>query len=420
MDRNSSKRSYETPFDNVDESLSGSRHGAEPARKKLKIPEVVDLTGDDDDTAHIPPARLTVDYGDRVIEMNRVRSTQNQSAFGNQMPTAASRQSSAKQSLRDRLAAAQREEDALDAHLRAQSARQVRPAPLKAPSFAILQDPSSDEDEKYFSKPMENVSRRLDRTENCSAIDLPPINESAMPVDMSNFSYDPSIDLESYTSSQAAVKHERSGPPKPRKPRAKKAKVEPELCEEQRNLVNLILSGQNVFYTGSAGCGKSTVLKAFVKELKARKQTVVICAPTGKAALEVNGCTFWTFAGWTPSHFKKPLKKLKEGAHGKFVRKKMKDVDVLIIDEISMMENHAFERLNEVMKEARGSHQAFGGVQIIVTGDFCQLPPVKPFQHCMECGRETSQRVKETVYKCPQHGKFNLIVAIMMRYALRM
>jgi ATP-dependent DNA helicase PIF1 len=159
------------------------------------------------------------------------------------------------------------------------------------------------------------------------------------------------------------------------------AMVEPQLCKEQQDLVLTIMSKRNVFYTGSAGCGKSTVLKAFVKELKEMGKNVVIVAPTGKAALEINGSTYFTFAGWTPDHFKKPIEKLRAGAHQKFVNKRMNAVDVLIIDEISMMENHAFERLNEVMKEARRSDEAFGGVQLVVTGDFCQLPPVKVQHH---------------------------------------
>jgi hypothetical protein len=155
--------------------------------------------------------------------------------------------------------------------------------------------------------------------------------------------------------------------------------VEPVLCKEQEDLVNLILSGQNVFYTGSAGCGKSTVLKAFVKRFREQGLEVKIIAPTGRAALDINGSTTWTYAGWTPDHHKKPLKELKAGAHGKFVRKRLQETNVLIFDEISMVENHHFERLNVLMKEARGDSRAFGGVQVIVTGDFCQLPPVKPF-----------------------------------------
>lgn len=62
----------------------------------------------------------------------------------------------------------------------------------------------------------------------------------------------------------------------------------PPLCEEQQNLVDLICSGRNVFYTGSAGCGKSTVLKAFVGRLRAQGAIVKIVAPTGRAALVSN------------------------------------------------------------------------------------------------------------------------------------
>jgi ATP-dependent DNA helicase PIF1 len=185
--------------------------------------------------------------------------------------------------------------------------------------------------------------------------------------------------------------------------------VEPPLCHEQAALVDLILSGRNVFYTGSAGCGKSTVLKAFVRRLKehpTRPKKVDIIAPTGRAALDINGSTFWTYAGWTPDHMKKPVQDLRKAAHAKFVKKRLRETDVLVIDEVSMMENHHFERLNQVMKEARGNERPFGGVQLVVTGDFCQLPPVKPFQFCLTCGTELQQDESGTLYTCSRHGTF--------------
>jgi DNA replication protein DnaC len=155
--------------------------------------------------------------------------------------------------------------------------------------------------------------------------------------------------------------------------------VEPPLCEEQQQLVNTIMTGRNVFYTGSAGCGKSTVLKNFVNRLKAQMvwkggdqkepKRVDIIAPTGRAALDINGSTSWTYAGWNPDSMKKPLEKLKEVAeNGKWIRKRLRATDVLVIDEISMMENHHLERLNEIMQSARGNTRAFGGVQLVVTG----------------------------------------------------
>lgn len=98
---------------------------------------------------------------------------------------------------------------------------------------------------------------------------------------------------------------------------------------------------------------------------------VDIVAPTGRAALDINGSTSWTYAGWTPDSMKRPLEELKRAAgYGKWVKKRLMATDVLVIDEISMLENHHFERLNEIMQSARGNSEAFGGVQLIVTGDF--------------------------------------------------
>ncbi|CAO2657621.1 Nn.00g037470.m01.CDS01 [Neocucurbitaria sp. VM-36] len=183
------------------------------------------------------------------------------------------------------------------------------------------------------------------------------------------------------------------------------ADPEPKLSPEQQKVVDLIVQGHNVFYTGSAGCGKSTILKAFVKILHGRGQRVRIVAPTNLAALNVNGQTTWNFAGWTPDSMKKSLDKLMQAAHGKEVWDRFDTTDVLVIDEISMVENLLFERLNHIMKASRGEKFGggpFGGVQIIVTGDFCQLSPVKPFQYCIGCGwqliRDNQYRPKE--YRC--------------------
>jgi ATP-dependent DNA helicase PIF1 len=167
------------------------------------------------------------------------------------------------------------------------------------------------------------------------------------------------------------------------------------LSAEQQRVVDLIVDGgKNVFYTGSAGCGKSTILKAFVPLLRSKGKKVRIVAPTNLAALNVGGQTTWNFAGWTPDSMKLPLDKLKEAARGKEIWKKFDATDVLVIDEISMIENLQFERLNQIMKESRAAKAtgAFGGVQIIVTGDFCQLSPVKPFAHCIGCGWELVKR----------------------------
>ena len=165
-----------------------------------------------------------------------------------------------------------------------------------------------------------------------------------------------------------------------------------------------IEDGHNVFYTGSAGTGKSTVLKAFVQRLKDQGKHVDIVAPSGIAALNVGGMTIFSYAYWHPDSFKDGIDTFLQKAHGKSVRKRLCTTDVLVIDEISMVERDLLVRLDAMMREARHGYRGdengprrklksphdrklpFGGAQIVVTGDFCQLPPVKPFKYCIQCG----------------------------------
>ena len=178
--------------------------------------------------------------------------------------------------------------------------------------------------------------------------------------------------------------------------------VEPPLSREQLRVVDYIERGENVFYTGSAGTGKSTALKAFVKNLEALGKHVDIVAPSGIAALAVGGTTIFAYAGWTPDHFKEGIETLKKKGFGKGVRRRLCRTDCLVIDEISMVERDLLRRLDITMRHVRHGWKAergepkgkskhvgsmpFGGVQVVVTGDFCQLPPVKPFKFCLWCG----------------------------------
>jgi ATP-dependent DNA helicase PIF1 len=155
--------------------------------------------------------------------------------------------------------------------------------------------------------------------------------------------------------------------------------AEPTLCPEQEALVNLILSGRNVFFTGSAGCGKSTVLKAAVRELRNRGKKVRIVAPTGRAAVDIGGQTIHAFAGITPDSLKLPLEKLRAISHGRILYERFKETEVLIIDEISMVENHLLERLNAMLKASRDIDKPFGGIQVVMLGDFYQCTSRTPY-----------------------------------------
>ena len=129
--------------------------------------------------------------------------------------------------------------------------------------------------------------------------------------------------------------------------------VLPKLCEEQQNVVDMVLGGRNVFFTGSAGCGKSTVLEAVVTKLKAKHKQVDVIAPTGRSALQVHGMSTWSYMGWTPDFHKYSLEKLKSRGFRTYVAARLRRTEVLIIDEISMVENHHLERINICMKEVR-------------------------------------------------------------------
>ncbi|KAK3947173.1 P-loop containing nucleoside triphosphate hydrolase protein [Pseudoneurospora amorphoporcata] len=177
----------------------------------------------------------------------------------------------------------------------------------------------------------------------------------------------------------------------------------PSLSPEQEAVVALAALGHNIFYTGSAGSGKSTVLHAIRDRLRLLGRQVQVVAPTGKAASNVNGLTTWSFAGWSPSSMRESIIDLVLSAWlDNAVVERIRETDVFIIDEISMVENHHFERLNTVFKVLRADPRPFGGVQIIVVGDFCQLPPVLPFQLCYQCGSKMTMTGRQpfTRYTC--------------------
>ncbi|KAF3073175.1 ATP-dependent DNA helicase PIF1 [Trichoderma lentiforme] len=180
----------------------------------------------------------------------------------------------------------------------------------------------------------------------------------------------------------------------------------PELSTEQKALISRAVEGRNIFYTGSAGCGKSTVLREMRDRLRGMGKVVHVLAPTGKVAMANRGSTTWSFAGWTPNSHKFSLSELKAFVPGQELLDRFRNADTIILDEVSMVEAMHFDRLNEIMKAAHSpfderSTLPFGGTQIIVTGDFCQLPPVKPFTHCFECGSDLVRNRQQNTYKCP-------------------
>ena len=141
------------------------------------------------------------------------------------------------------------------------------------------------------------------------------------------------------------------------------------LDNDQHQALQAMLSGQNVFLSGEAGTGKSVVIREF--ERLCSKQLVKL-APTGIAARNINGSTihgFFKFSAGIQDEEQKFSwnRKLYDLLH---------TVDVIIVDEISMVRSDLFQAMDSVLRDVMRTDMAFGGKQLVVVGDFCQLPPV--------------------------------------------
>uniref|UniRef100_A0A8C3H618 ATP-dependent DNA helicase PIF1 n=1 Tax=Chrysemys picta bellii TaxID=8478 RepID=A0A8C3H618_CHRPI len=144
------------------------------------------------------------------------------------------------------------------------------------------------------------------------------------------------------------------------------------LSQEQSIVLRAVLSGKNVFFTGSAGTGKSYLLKKIVGSLPPK--STYATASTGVAACHVGGTTLHAFAGIGSG--KAPLDQCIELAQRTGVRQHWLTCQHLIIDEISMVEGKFFDKLEAVARAVRKRDDPFGGIQLIICGDFLQLPPV--------------------------------------------
>jgi len=143
----------------------------------------------------------------------------------------------------------------------------------------------------------------------------------------------------------------------------------------QEQALAVLKSGANVFLTGSAGTGKTYVLNKYIQYLKARKVPVSITASTGIAATHLQGTTIhaWSGIGIKDSL---SLRNLRDLRQKKYLKKHIEKTKVLIIDEISMLHKKQFDLVNEVLQFFRENEKAFGGIQVVLCGDFFQLPPI--------------------------------------------
>ena len=140
-----------------------------------------------------------------------------------------------------------------------------------------------------------------------------------------------------------------------------------QLSNEFTNAINLIeTSGKNIFITGNAGTGKSTLLNYFTK---VTEHNYAVLAPTGVAALNVSGQTVHSFFGFKPDVTINSVTKARDASI-------FENLELLVIDEISMVRADLFDCIEKALRINRKSNLPFGGVQLVVIGDLNQLPPV--------------------------------------------
>ncbi|SHO80234.1 putative helicase [hydrothermal vent metagenome] len=144
---------------------------------------------------------------------------------------------------------------------------------------------------------------------------------------------------------------------------------------KQSTALDILKLGENVFITGSAGTGKTYLLNEYIDYLKDRKVFPAIVAPTGLSASHINGQTIHSFFGIG-------IREVVDNAFierlltRSYLKKRFKGFNVLIIDEISMVSPELFSSMDRILQAFKNSPKPFGGVQVIASGDFFQLPPI--------------------------------------------
>lgn len=144
----------------------------------------------------------------------------------------------------------------------------------------------------------------------------------------------------------------------------------------QRETLDILKLGYNIFLTGPPGSGKTFLLNKYIDYLKKKRRGVAITASTGVAATHMGGVTIhsWSGLGLKEKLDKQDLKKLLKKS---YLKKRFKNTSVLIIDEVSMMHAFQFDLINQICQAFKDNSQPFGGMQVVCSGDLFQLPPVQ-------------------------------------------
>ncbi|MBS1960213.1 MAG: AAA family ATPase [Bdellovibrionales bacterium] len=160
--------------------------------------------------------------------------------------------------------------------------------------------------------------------------------------------------------------------------------------DQQRALKALEGSG-NVFVTGGAGTGKSTVVQEFIKNKIQKTDKAAVLASTGTAAILLGGRTFHSFFGLgiMEGGLEKTVERV---THHKGIVQRLKKIDLILIDEVSMLGATELTAADQIARKARKLDAPWGGMRVVMVGDFAQLPPIQNFSGQSRSGEERPER----------------------------
>jgi len=149
---------------------------------------------------------------------------------------------------------------------------------------------------------------------------------------------------------------------------------------EQIQALKIMRSGKNCFITGRAGTGKTYLLNQFIGYLNEKKIPAGITASTGISATHIDGQTIhsWSGIGIADKYDEVIVQK---AARRLLIKERVKISRVLIIDEVSMLHDFQLDMVNAICKKVKENNLPFGGLQVVLCGDFYQLPPVSKRYH---------------------------------------
>lgn len=143
----------------------------------------------------------------------------------------------------------------------------------------------------------------------------------------------------------------------------------------QDQAFDILAMGHNVFLTGAAGTGKTFLINRFIRHAREHGIVIAVTASTGIAATHIGGMTIhsWSGMGIRDSLSDEDIDTI---VSREYLAKRFAKTNILIIDEISMLSGTFLANLDRLLRSTRFSQEPFGGIQVVLVGDFFQLPPV--------------------------------------------